>query len=101
MNESAKPQPVVVGIDGSKAAIRAALWAVDEAVSRDVPLRLLHAIEQADRRESGPATAETALRQARTAIEAAGTPVKMESEIAHGPALETPIAESLLAAKGS
>ncbi len=98
MNESAKPQPVVVGIDGSKAAIRAALWAVDEAVSRDVPLRLLHAIEQADRRESGPATAETALRQARTAIEAAGKPVKMESEIVHGPAVGSLIRASASAA---
>ena len=32
----------IVGIDGSKAALRAALWAVDEAVSRDTPLRLVH-----------------------------------------------------------
>ena len=46
MKELATPQPVVVGIDGSKAAIRAALWAVDEAASRDTPLRLLCAIEQ-------------------------------------------------------
>ena len=37
MNELTTPQPIVVGIDGSKAAIRAALWAVDEAVSRDAP----------------------------------------------------------------
>ncbi len=98
MNESAKPQPVVVGIDGSKAAIHAALWAVDEAVSRAVPLRLLHSIEQADGRESGRATAETAVRQARTAIEAAGTPVKMESEIVHGPAVAALIRASASAA---
>ncbi len=26
--------------------MRAALWAVDEAIGRDVPLRLLNAIEQ-------------------------------------------------------
>ena len=37
--------PVVVGVDGSKAAINAALWAIDEAVSRDVPLRLIHVDE--------------------------------------------------------
>ena len=36
---------VVVGIDGSRAAVGAALWAVDEAVSRDIPLRLVYAIE--------------------------------------------------------
>ena len=33
--------PVVVGIDGSRPGIDAALWAVDEAVSRDIPLRLV------------------------------------------------------------
>ena len=30
-------QSIVVGIDGSRAAVDAALWAVDEAVSRDIP----------------------------------------------------------------
>jgi nucleotide-binding universal stress UspA family protein len=98
MNESAKPQPVVVGIDGSTAAIRAALWAVDEVLSRDVPLRLLHAIEQADRLESGRAAAETVIRQARKAIEAAGRPVTMESEIVHGPAVASLIRGSASAA---
>ena len=40
--------PVVVGVDGSNAAINAAKWAIDEAISRDVPLRIVHArhIEQ-------------------------------------------------------
>lgn len=33
--------PVVVGIDGSKAAVRAAFWAAEEATSRSVPLRLV------------------------------------------------------------
>jgi len=32
---------IVVGIDGSEAAIRAAEWASDEAASRDIPLRLV------------------------------------------------------------
>ncbi len=36
---------VVVGIDGSPTAVDAALWAVDEAVSRDIPLRLVYAID--------------------------------------------------------
>ena len=39
---------VVVGIDGSRAALDAALWAVDEAVSRDIPLRLVYAIDSTD-----------------------------------------------------
>jgi nucleotide-binding universal stress UspA family protein len=38
--------PIVVGIDGSQAAIQAAEWAVDEAVSREVPLRLVEVITQ-------------------------------------------------------
>lgn len=36
--------PVVVGVDGSDAAINAAKWAIDEAMSRDVPLRIVHVI---------------------------------------------------------
>ncbi len=45
MRDSNTPQPsVVVGIDGSQAAIQAAEWAVDEAVSREVPLRLVEVI---------------------------------------------------------
>ncbi len=39
---------VVVGVDGSKAAINAAQWAVDEAVHRDIPLRLVHVIDPLD-----------------------------------------------------
>jgi nucleotide-binding universal stress UspA family protein len=41
MDAAASTLPVIVGIDGSKAAVRAALWAAGEAVSRDVPIRLL------------------------------------------------------------
>ncbi|WP_173010210.1 universal stress protein [Mycolicibacterium sp. P9-64] len=40
--------PIVVGIDGSQAAIGAALWAADEALSRNVPLRLVHVIDVED-----------------------------------------------------
>lgn len=35
MKETLGNEPVVVGIDGSKAAVRAALWAADEAISHD------------------------------------------------------------------
>ena len=46
MRDSPASSPaVVVGIDGSRTAIDAALWAVDEAVSRDIPLRLVYAID--------------------------------------------------------
>jgi nucleotide-binding universal stress UspA family protein len=46
MNHPQSPQRVVVGIDGSDAAINAAKWAVAEATSRDIPLRLIHAIPE-------------------------------------------------------
>ena len=36
---------VVVGVDGSRTALHAALWAIDEAVARDVPLRLVYVID--------------------------------------------------------
>ncbi|MGC0328001.1 nucleotide-binding universal stress UspA family protein [Streptomyces sp. SAI-170] len=35
--------PIVVGVDGSEAGLRAADWAADEAALRGVPLRLVHA----------------------------------------------------------
>ena len=92
MNESAAPPSIVVGIDGSKAAIGAALWAVDEAVSRDIPLRLLYAIEPDDSKQVLPyraarqlAIAENAVRYAFTAVEAYSDQndklVKIEVEI--------------------
>jgi nucleotide-binding universal stress UspA family protein len=94
MTLPARAKSIVVGIDGSKAAIRAALWAVDEAVSRAVPLRLLCAAEPGDSRQ----TAETVVRQAVTAIQAAGKPVKFETEIVHGPAIGSLIRSSASAA---
>jgi nucleotide-binding universal stress UspA family protein len=76
---------IVVGIDGSRAAVDAALWAVDEAASRDVPLRLLYAIDPdaADPHDAARhlATAEIAVRYASTAVEATEQPVKIEVEI--------------------
>jgi nucleotide-binding universal stress UspA family protein len=105
MNESLTPGSIVVGVDGSQAAIRAALWAVDEAVSRDVPLRLLYAIEQGDAHEAEPdgiapklAIAETAVRRAFAAVEATGRPVKIETEIDQGPPIRSLIRASASAA---
>jgi nucleotide-binding universal stress UspA family protein len=82
------PPSVVVGIDGSRAAVGAALWAVDEAVSRDIPLRLVYAIEPSGQSPVDPqtaaqqlATAEIAVRYAFTAVESTEKPVKIEVEI--------------------
>lgn len=53
--EACKP-PVVVGIDGSDAAVNAALWAVDEATVRNAPLRLIYVIDD----ERWPGTVHSA-----------------------------------------
>src|SRR6476660_1005592 len=89
MREFPSPSPaVVVGIDGSRTAVDAALWAVDEAVSRDIPLRLVYAIDPDTSSSRDPedaaralATAELAVRDAFTAVESTGKPVKIEVEI--------------------
>jgi nucleotide-binding universal stress UspA family protein len=85
------PPCVVVGIDGSRTAVGAALWAVDEAVSRDIPLRLVYAVEPSDQARVDPqtaarelATAEIAVRYAFTAVESTEKPVKIEVEILQG-----------------
>jgi nucleotide-binding universal stress UspA family protein len=88
MQDHYSPSPtVVVGIDGSRSAIDAALWAVDEAVSRDIPLRLVYAIDptcaSTDPRDTARdlARAEVAVRHAFTAVESTDKPVKIEVEI--------------------
>src|SRR5262245_22307861 len=69
-DRSSPSRAVVVGIDGSRSAIDAALWAVDEAVSRDIPLRLVFAIDPdcagTDPRDTARdlARAEVAVKQA-------------------------------------
>jgi len=87
VNESPSPS-IVVGIDGSRTAIQAALWAVDEAVSRDMPLRLVYAIEPDDtpqnrveRAARKLSIAENAVRYVSMAVEAEEKPVKIEVEI--------------------
>ncbi|AQA05128.1 hypothetical protein BVC93_25055 [Mycobacterium sp. MS1601] len=88
MKDHSIPSPaVVVGIDGSRSALAAALWAVDEALDRDVPLRLLYAVAprpvpmNADVAARDLATAEIAIREAFMAVESLDKPVKIEVEI--------------------
>jgi nucleotide-binding universal stress UspA family protein len=80
---------ILVGVDGSRAATHAAMWAIDEAVSRDIPLRLVYVIDPHD--ASGALTggtrlavARAALTDAHRAVDAVGEPVKVESEILWG-----------------
>jgi nucleotide-binding universal stress UspA family protein len=91
MNRAFPPASIIVGVDGSKAAVRAAIWAIDEAVSRDIPLRLVHVLPQhADANlhshevDRDYARAERITHQAWTAVEATGEPVKLEMEILRG-----------------
>jgi nucleotide-binding universal stress UspA family protein len=101
MKHMESPGPIIVGVDGSRAAISAAVWAVDEAISRDVPLRIVHVthIRQASiapkvqfSLEKG--YAEAALRQAHAAIEGTGRPVKVETVVLRGDIDEALGAES-------
>ncbi|WP_370331895.1 universal stress protein [Mycolicibacterium hippocampi] len=90
--------PVVAGIDGSETAVQAVLWAVDEAVSRDVPLRLVYVTKathpSAEDYESDVQHGKASLRTAQAAVEAGGCPVKVETAIVTGPPGAALIAES-------
>jgi nucleotide-binding universal stress UspA family protein len=88
MNSAESAGPVVVGIDGSDAAIGAARWAAKEAVHQDALLRLVYVIETTDgpsaSRSDYPADdqyAERSLRAARSALEATGLPVKIDTAV--------------------
>ncbi|WP_442008671.1 universal stress protein [Mycobacterium sp. 2YAF39] len=94
-----------MGVDGSDAAIKAALWAIDEAISRDVPLRIVHVIHIAEETVSAGDDfrlelqyAEASLRAASAAVEATGKAVKVETEILWGPVNPSLIDESRNAA---
>ena len=104
MRDSNTPQrSVVVGIDGSQAAIQAAEWAVDEAVSREVRVRLVDVIPEqvepapfvsVDNERMELEYGETALSIASAAVATTGKPVKVETAILRGDPASTLIAES-------
>lgn len=82
---------VVVGIDGSQSAVDAALWAIGEAVERDVPLRLVYVVEPTGQAQIDPhdearrmAAAQLAVRDAQTSVASTERPVKTEVEILQG-----------------
>jgi nucleotide-binding universal stress UspA family protein len=79
---------VIVGIDGSQAAIHAAEWAADEAVGRGVVLLMLAILKAthpcAEDYHRDVTHAEKSLREARAAVEAMGRPVKVETQIMRG-----------------
>ena len=80
---------VIVGIDGSRAAIHAAEWAADEAASRGVSLLMLAIIKathpSAEDYHRDVAHAEASLHTARLAVEAMGRAIKVETDVLRGP----------------
>lgn len=98
MKDTQKPSSVVAGIDGSDTAIRAAQWAVDEAVSRNVPLRLVYVTKTAhptaEEYERDVHHGHESLRAAQDAIDAGGQPVKIETALLTGPARVALVEES-------
>jgi nucleotide-binding universal stress UspA family protein len=101
MNRAESAGPVVVGVDGSDAAIGAAEWAIKEAIHQDVPLRLVYIIQiadgpmrSADASSAEEDYAESSLRAARLAVEAAGLPVKIDTAVLYGDVDSALIAES-------
>lgn len=100
MTERDDAGPVVVGVDGSAASVEAATWAVDEAIDREVPLRLVSVTNILPARVVGSVRcvelehAESALRTASSAIEATGKTVQLETEVLWGPPSNALIAES-------
>ncbi len=90
MDHAESPTWIVVGIDGSDAAINAARWAVAEAAGRDIPLRLVYAIAP-PHADAPPGDVdldieygETALRAACAAVHAVGQRVKIETDLVVG-----------------
>jgi nucleotide-binding universal stress UspA family protein len=80
---------VVVGVDGSKASIDAAKWAIDEAISRELPLRLVHVVPREQVRGTRPSDWEVecgdmALCQADGAVQGVGKPVEVETALLSG-----------------
>lgn len=93
MSELYVSPSIVVGIDGSRTAEYAALWAIDEAISRDVPLRLLAAAAPGDQEADAAASA---VRVAAAVVKANGRPLRLETQVIEGAAIPT-----LLASTGS
>jgi nucleotide-binding universal stress UspA family protein len=82
---------VAVGINGSRAAVSAAKWAIDEALCRQMPLRLVYVIRRdGAQRGSAPISewelerGEMVLSQAEGAIVSVGKPVEIETAVLSG-----------------
>ena len=93
------PKSVVVGVDGSQAAIRAVRWAVDEVAGTDIPLRLLYVTKANPSASPGEAraalvAAEEVVHAACSAVDAMGKPLKVETAVIHGHPVSALVAAS-------
>jgi nucleotide-binding universal stress UspA family protein len=87
MAENHRNAPIIVGVDGSKTAVRAAIWAADEAIGQDTTLLLVNVVDaDRDDQETAMAEARHVLTEAWEAVVASGKPVKIETDILHGDA---------------
>ena len=91
MSQPGASKSVIVGIDGSLAAVNAAKWAVAEATSRGLPLRLVYVIPvgepppaSAGAMQPEPESAETALLRAQYAVHALRKSVDVETVLLRG-----------------
>jgi nucleotide-binding universal stress UspA family protein len=88
MTRNDSKSPVIVGIDGSDTAIHAAEWAIDEAVSRGAPLRLVYVAKAkhlgAEEYYEDMHRANASLQAAREAVEATGKGVEIETDLLEG-----------------
>ena len=83
--------PVMVGVDGSTASLRAALWAADEATARDTTLRLVYVVDptRTDDLEEAMAQGRHSLHHTWQTITGRDKQVKLESEILQGDPVQT------------
>lgn len=91
MSQPGASKSVVVGIDSSLAAVNAAKWAVAEATSRGLPLRLVYVIPvgepppaSAGAMQPEPESAETTLLRAQYAVHALRKSVDVETVLLRG-----------------
>ncbi|MGW9426287.1 universal stress protein, partial [Streptomyces koyangensis] len=91
MSPANETRPVIVGVDGSDAAIHAVRWAAVEAHARKVPLKLVHVIDTendfpfvADDLEEEEAAGREALKAAREAATIEDYTIDIEVELLRG-----------------
>jgi len=75
---------IVAGIDGSKASVRAVVWAAEEAAWRDTPLRLIHVVDPHKDTDREYAKGYHFLHRAWDAVAGTELPVKLETEVLTG-----------------